>query len=240
MLALAGAMLTRFYPAFLVPLYWWLVPRSRRQRLSMTAWLLGPLAALLLVQLATSSSLPSFRDSAELGSALTMPHRVFLFAAYVPLLQADVIYLFPLGIFLIYLVALQGPRPIAPHQFWRYSALIMYFLFATTYFHPQWLAWLVPLLALQHAVRPRVGTLTFLMAVAMVFYTFQFGRESSVLLLAPLAPGSFETWPHPMEILDRLRLGGVFVGTFRTLLSAILLYLAWVAREDAPLSEHQG
>ncbi|MBN1424466.1 hypothetical protein JXA88_07910 [Candidatus Fermentibacteria bacterium] len=236
-LALMGAVLMRFYAALLLPLFWWLAPRSGRERLVMTAGLVVPLLLVLAVQLAVSSSLPAFRDSAELASILTMPHRVFLFAAYVPLLQSDVIYLFPLALFLIYLAIAQAARPAGIDEIWRWSASVMYTMFALTYFHPQWLAWLVPLLAIQHSVRPRVGILTALMGIAMVVYTFQFPREASVLLFAPLAPHSFETWPHPMELLDRVRLGGVAVGTFRTLISAILLHLAWMARNDRPFSE---
>ena len=238
--ALVGAMLMRFYAALLVPLYWWLVPRARRERMTMVWWLVVPYVVILAIQFAVSSSLSAFRDSAELASLLTMPHRVYLFAAYVPLLQSDVIYLFPLALFLIYLAALDGHRPVGPDGLWRWSATVLYTMFATTYFHAQWLAWLVPLLALQYGVRPRVGILTLLMGIAMVCYTFQFDREASILLFAPLAPHSFEAWPHPMEILDRLRLGGVLVGTVRTLLSAILLYLAWCARHDEPFAEQEA
>lgn len=235
--ALVGAVLTRFYAALLVPLYWWLVPRTGRQRWVMTLGWLVPLAAILAAQCAVSSSLPAFRDSAELASLLTMPHRVFLFAAYIPLLQADVIYVFPLILFLIYLAVFQARRPAGVNEIWRYSVAILYTMFATTYFHAQWLAWLVPLLAIQHSVRPKVGLLTAVMGIAMVCYTFQFDREASILLFAPLSPGSFEAWPHPMELLDRLRLGGVMVGTLRTLLSAILLHLAWGARHEEPFTE---
>ncbi|MCU0610950.1 MAG: hypothetical protein MUE60_04065, partial [Candidatus Eisenbacteria bacterium] len=185
LVALVGAVVTRFYAALLVPLFLWLVPRSGRERWIMLGWLMAPLLLILSIQLLVSSSLPAFRDSAELASLLTMPHRVFLFAAYVPLLQSDVIYLFPLALFLIYLAAAQVPLRRGVNEVWRWSATVLYTMFATTYFHPQWLAWLVPFLALQYAVRPRVGFLTGLMGACMVMYTFQFGRESSILLFAP-------------------------------------------------------
>lgn len=232
-LACVGATLTRFWPALLLPVHWWLAPTGRQRRL-MLAWGAIPLGVVLAVQALTASSLPRFRDSAELASLLTMPHRVFLFAAYIPLLQADVIYLFPLALVLIYLAVTETPRGPA-HHVWRWCAAVIYVLFATTYFHPQWLAWTAPFLALQFSVRPRVGVLTAVMALCMVFYTFQFGKDASVFLFCRLAPGAFQTWPHPMELLDKVRLGGVMVGTMRTILSAILLFLAWHARHDAPL-----
>ena len=115
--------------------------------------------------------------------------------------------------------------------------MIMYWLFATTYFHPQWLVWIVPFLAIQLKTRRSVLPLTWVMAVCMVFYTFQFDREVSVLLFAPLAPASFELWQHPMVYLDKLKVGGVLIGTLRTVLSAILIYLGWHARSDAPLGD---
>ena len=80
----------------------------------------------------------------------------------------------------------------------------MYWFFATTYFHPQWLVWVVPFLAIQLSVRRSVFPLTWVMAISMIFYTFQFDREVSVLLFAPLAPNSFEQWQHPMVYLDKL------------------------------------
>lgn len=237
LLALLGAILVRFYAALLLPLYLWLVPKNGQERLRMLFVVIAPLVLILILQMVMASSPAAFRDSAELLSLLTMPHRTYLFSAYIPLLQADVIYLFPLGLCLLYLAVLHAPRPASVVGFWRWGAMVMYWLFATTYFHPQWLVWTVPFLAIQLETRRSVFPLTWVMAFCMIFYTFQFDREVSVLLFAPLAPASFELWPHPMVYLDKLKVGGVLIGTLRTVLSAILIYLGWHARSDAPLGD---
>jgi hypothetical protein len=235
LVALLGATLVRFYAALFLPLYLWLIPKNGQERLRMLIVMIAPLLLVLILQMVMASSPAAFRDSAELVSLLTMPHRTYLFAAYIPLLQADVIYLFPLGICLLYLAVLHVPRPASAVVFWRWSAMVMYWLFATTYFHPQWLVWVVPFLAIQLNARRSVFPLTWIMAFCMAFYTFQFDREVSVLLFAPLAPASFEHWQHPMVYLDSLKVGGVLIGTLRTVLSAILIYLGWHARSDEPL-----
>ncbi len=240
LVALVASMLVRFYTAMLLPFYIWLVPSNTKERLHLVATVVLPLAAVLGLQLLLSSSLIAFRDSAELLSLLTMPHRLYLFAAYVPLLQADVIYIFLLGLFFLYLASIDAKRPAQANEIWRWGTWATYWFFATTYFHPQWLVWAVPFLAIQRAVRKRVGPLTWVIALCMVFYTFQFDREVSVLLFSPLAPESFESWIHPMEFLDRLKLGGVLIGAFRTMLSAIFIYLAWLARSDEPLINTRG
>ena len=239
LLALVGATLVRFYAALLIPLYLWLIPKNRHELLRLALAVIGPFVIILAFQMIMASSLISFRDSAELVSLLTMPHRTYLFSAYIPLLQADVIYLFPLGLCLLYLAVLHASRPASAEGLWRWGAMVMYWLFASTYFHPQWLVWIVPFLAIQLSARRSVYPLTWVMAFSMIFYTFQFDREVSVLLFAPLAPNSFELWPHPMVYLDKLKVGGVLIGTLRTVLSAILIYLGWHARADAPLRERR-
>jgi len=233
--SLVASVMVRLYTCALIPLYLWLVPRNRRQGVSMGLFLVIPFAGVLLYQFLTAGSFALFRDNAEVISLLTMPHRVFLFAAYIPLLQADVIYLFPLSMILIYLAAIDAKRPISADGMWRWGAWMTYLLFALTYFHPQWSVWLVPYLAIQRVSRRRVFYLTWIMAICLLFYTFQFDREASVLLFAPLGPASFDTWTHPMEILDRLRMGGVVVGLFRTLFTGCLIHLGWLARRDRPL-----
>lgn len=240
LMALVLSTLLRFYAILLVPLYLWLVPSGKRERLSLCAMVVIPLAAVMVLQFLQASSWVAFRDSAELLSLLTMPHRRFLFAAYVPLLQADVIYLFPLGVALLYLTSIDASRPAGANDMWRWGAWLMYWFFAATYFHPQWIVWAVPFLALQRVSRNRVVPLTWIMAVCVMFYTFQFDREASVLLFSVLSPSTFDSWPHPMELLDRFKLGGVLVGAFRTVLTACLLHLAWLARHDEPLPKRSS
>ncbi len=224
-LVLSLSVATRLYTVLLMPFYLLLLADGWKGRFRLLGIMLLPLAAILGVQALRAVSGRSFLVHSEVLSFLSMPHRGFLFAAKIPILQMDSIQLWP---FLMALLALAahfcGQRGYP--ALWRFGLAAHLLLFSVVLFHPQWFAWTIPFLALLVVERRDVTWLHAFQVVALVVYAFQFGWGMTTGLFTPvLGWEAAAALPSLLDLLDRVGLGGVFIGFWRSALTAVNVWL---------------
>jgi hypothetical protein len=222
---LSASLAVRLYTALLIPFYLILLGRGWRQRLRLAGITLLPVGGVVAAQAIRATSGQSFLAHSELLSFLSMPHRVFLFAAKIPILQMDSIQLWPFLMTLLILAAqFWGSR--GYDGLWRYGLASHLLLFSLVLFHPQWFAWTMPFLALLVAERRELVWLHMVQVVALAVYACQFGWEVTTGLFTPILG-----WQRavavssPLDLLEQFGLGGVFVGFWRSVLTAVNVWV---------------
>jgi hypothetical protein len=224
-LVLSVSVATRLYTVLLVPFYILLLKVGWRQRLRLAGITALPLAAIVGVQALRAGSGRSFLVHSEVLSFLSMPHRGFLFAAKIPILQMDSVQLWPFLMTLLVLAAYFCGRSGYP-ALWRFSLAAHLVLFSVVLFHPQWFAWTIPFLALLAVERRGIGWLHALQVVGLAVYAFQFGWDTTTGLFTPvLGWRGAASLPSPLDLLDRAGLGGVFIGFWRSIFTAVNVWL---------------
>ncbi len=224
-LVLSASMATRLYTVLLAPFYVVLLGDRWAERVKIFAALFLPVGVVLGLQAISTSSGQSFLANAELLSFLSMPHRVFLFAAKIPILKMDSIQLWPFFMTLLILAAQFG-RSRGFEALWRYGLAAHLLLFSLVLFHPQWFAWVIPFLALLVVERRALVWLHVLQILCLSVYAFQFGWAMTTGLFTPVLGWTRAvTCPSPLDLLGRLGLGGVFVGFWRSVLTAANIWL---------------
>ncbi len=216
---------TRLYTVLLAPFYILLLDSGWKRRLRLVLLMLVPLCVVLGIQALRAGSTQGFLIHSELLSFLSMPHRGFLFAAKIPILQMDSIQLWPFFMTLLVLAA-GFCRRTGYAAVWRFGLAAHLLLFSLVLFHPQWFAWCIPFLALLAAERRGIVWLHGLQVVALAVYAFQFGWDVTVGLFTPVLGWSgAASLPTPLELLERMGLGGVFVGFWRSVLTAVNVWI---------------
>jgi hypothetical protein len=222
-LALLGiATLTRFFPAIIVPLFLMAFRRSARQLALFLGILVGLVGLVELAGLATSgkSTILTILNSYE--------HFQYWFDAGLYLRFDDWIFLFPA----IYVVALLwiSERGIAPEEYVPFSAAAFLLLFSLTFFHPHYAVWLVPFLALTIPLAADSRRLTVYHAIQVVcilIYSAQWGAWTTWDLLEPLLGDRVASLPDPVEAIAGQIEPRLFFGLFRSILTAVSLWMAW-------------
>jgi hypothetical protein len=225
-LLLAVSVATRLYTLLLLPFYLLLLADGWRARLRLFGIVLIPLGVVLGVQGLRAASGRSFLVHSEVLSFLSMPHRGFLFAAKIPILQMDSIQLWPF-LTAVLLFAAHFCRRRGYVAVWRFGLAAHLVLFSVVLFHPQWFAWAIPFLALLAAERGDTPWLHGLQVIALVVYASQFGWGMTTGLFTPvLGWQAAVALPSPLALLERAGLGGVFVGFWRSVLTATNIWIA--------------
>jgi hypothetical protein len=224
-LVLSVSVATRLYTLLLMPFYLILLADGWRDRLRLFAVMLLPLGAILGVQALRAVSGRSFLVHSEVLSFLSMPHRGFLFAAKIPILQMDSIQLWPF-LMAILMFAAHFCRWRGYPALWRFGLAAHLVLFSVVLFHPQWFAWTIPFLALLVVERRDTAWLHALQVIALAVYAFQFGWGMTTGLFTPVLGWQGATaLPSPLALLERVGLGGVFVGFWRSTLTATNVWM---------------
>lgn len=221
-LALLGvATLTRFFPAIIVPLFLLAFRRTTRQLALFLGLLVGLVGLVELAGLATSGK------STILTILSTYEHFQYWFDAGLYLRFDDWIFLFPV----VYVVALLwvSERGMTPEEYVPFSAAAFLLLFSLTFFHPHYAIWIVPFLALTIPLSPDARRLTMYHAIQIVcilIYSAQWGSWTTWDLFEPVLGTRVASLPDPVEAIDSQIDPRIFFGLFRSVLTAVSLWMA--------------
>ena len=152
-------------------------------------------------------------------------HFKYWFDAGLYLRFDDFILLFPV----LYGVALlwMSERGITPDEYPIFGAAAFLLLFSVTFFHPHYTIWLVPFLALTIAGSPRMTVYHGIQIVCILIYGAQWGSWTTWDLLQPLLGSRVASLPDPVEAIQSQIEPRLFFGFFRSILTAISLWMAW-------------
>ena len=219
LILLGVATLMRFFPVVLVPYYLIAYRRNRRQLVVAVAILGGLWAAVELFGIVGTGESPT------LEILDTHEHFQNWLDAGVRLRFDDFIFFFPLA----YLLALfwVSERDLKPDEYPQVAAASFLLLFALTFFHPHWSIWLVPFLALTIADNRRLLVYHGIQVVALGVYFMQWGSWTTWELLRPTLGDRVASLPDPYEAIDARIDPRQFFGVFRSLLTAVSLWMAW-------------
>ncbi|HMM41858.1 MAG TPA: hypothetical protein PKA95_08150, partial [Thermomicrobiales bacterium] len=221
---LGAATLMRFFPIVVVPFFLLAFRRSRRQLALFLGLLVGMAALVEIAGLVTSGK------STFLTVINSYEHLQYWFDAGFYLRFDDWIFLFPVAyvILLFWLVE----RGIAPDEYPRLSAVAFLLVFALTFFHPPYAIWLAPFLALTIAWQPRMVVYHAIQVACVLVYSAQWGAWTTWNLLEPLLGDRVASLPDPVESISAQIEPRIFFGLFRSLLTAISLWMAWRLLRD--------
>lgn len=213
------ATLARFFPVLLIPVFLLAYRRSPRQ-LGIAVLLLGAMAAL-----AEISGIILTGQSPSLSILDTYVHFEYWLDAGIYLRFDDFIFLFPL----VYAIGLLwlSERGVRQDEVPVLGAVTFLLLFALTFFHPHYAIWLVPFLALTIASSPRMLVYHAIQVVCLFVYFAQWGSWTTWDLFAPLLGDRTTSFPDPYEAVAGQVEPRIFFGLFRTLLTAVSLWMAW-------------
>ncbi len=220
-LTLGLAAIVRVYPIILVLPFAFILKERWQDRLR--------LAAIGIVPLFTSMVLGT--SSVQFGTVQNyggMPHLEYPLAMKFFLFGQDNLYIFVFLYALIIMYLYLHPQ-FGFETLKRFCFYIMLTFFATSFFHPHYLIWLVPFIAFYIDV-PRLLPLHGVQISGWVIYTFQWGRSLAAYLVASISPAFFWAAVSPSEWIGQYYPSDQFVGIGRSVFSAAclaLVYLVW-------------
>lgn len=224
LLVLGVASLVRVYPIILVLPFAFILRTDWIGRLRLMV--LGGLPLLLSIFMgASSAQLGTVRDFGG------MPHLEYPLAMKFFLYGQDNLYVFVFLYALIIMYLYLHPQ----HDFEalkRFCLYIMLTFFATSFFHPHYLIWLIPFAAFYIDV-PRFLPLHGVQIGGWIVYTFQWGRSLAGYLIAPFSPAFFWSLNSPGEWIGQFYPADQLVGLGRSVFSAACLALAYVVWKQA-------
>lgn len=216
---LGAATLMRFFPIVVVPYFLLAFRRSRRQLALFLALLAGMAALVEAAGLATSGK------STFLTVISSYEHLQYWFDASFYLRFDDWIFVFPVAYTILLLWVIE--RGMASDEYPRLSAVAFLLVFGLTFFHPHYAIWLVPFLALTIAWQPRMVVYHAIQVVCVLVYSAQWGAWTTWNLLEPVLGDRVASLPDPVEAISAQIEPRIFFGLFRSLLTAISLWMAW-------------
>ena len=217
--------IVRLYPLILLPFFVIILGKRLRQRLGLAFWGILPLGI--------TTILPRlFHRVGEAEKLTKIYHTNYLLAMkfYLGYLY-DNIYIFPLGATVVLLYAYFN----TDHSFmslWKTTLILLLVFFATCFFHPQYFMWLMPFLALQVVENKKFIGLFIGQVLCFMVYTFQFGSHAAGFFFTPLNFGYFSRVATPFEIINRYYPTANFIGIFRSLFSAICLWMVYLVLRE--------
>jgi len=217
--------IVRLYPLIFLPFFVIVLGKKLRQRLKLAFWGLLPLGVVTV--------LPRlFHEVGEAEKLTKLYHTSYLFVMRLSLgYLYDNIYIFPLGCTVLFLYAYFN----TDHSFtslWKTTFILLLVFFATCFFHPQYFMWLMPFLAFEVVENKKFIGLFVGQVLCLMVYTFHFGGYTSTLLLTPIKATYFKYLPTPYDIISRYYPPATFIGIFRSLFSAICLWMVYLVLRE--------
>ena len=219
--------LTRTFFLILIPLYFLLFGRGFREKAKYLLLSLGPFLIWFFYD-------QFFLKQLQIASLFQEgKHSSYFFESQIGLGLGQVIYLFFLAYALLWLFVWfkerEKEKMFVLTDFLRYTFAVLILYYATSFFHPQYFAWMIPLLAFLVAkpdYKKIVWLLVFLFLPILLFWD----NFTTLGLLRPLAEFfndfSLANW------LDKFFPAMKFLNLVRTFFSATGLYLLWLVFKE--------
>ncbi len=136
--------------------------------------------------------LPFFGSSGFRNSALVANQTLKSFYAAIPISGGESILLFPS--FLIFLYIFLFIKGVERNNLWNVFLIVLLSFFVFTHFHPQWLLWATPFLAI-HLVRSKFESLIPLVIILISWFVslFFFDPGLTLGLFSPIAPNLYDS-----------------------------------------------
>lgn len=216
---LAAAALIRVYPMVLVLPFALILEKETLARLKLAVIGLAPTVVSIVGGLAMGKT--------QLLKGFVAKHLSYPLAMKFYINNQDNLYIFIFlySLLLMYLYVNHQPGFDSLKKNCFYVFLLF---FATSYFHPHYLMWLVPFAAFYFDEPPQFLSIYWLQVGAWVIYAFQWGRDLAGLLLSPLSPAFFWSVLSPSEWIDRYFPTVLVIGMGRSLFSATCLTMAYM------------
>ncbi len=219
MLLLGLGAAARFFPAFLVPFFIVSFRRTRREFIILAGGLIG---LWLLVEV---GMLVATGTSPTLTLLNRYPHVEYLFDMRLAQGVGGTLFVFPFGYALLLLWYIDRGHQ-EPQDYIPIAAAAMLLLFALTHFHPQYSVWIVPFLVLTMYRDNRLIAYHVIQIVLLALFALQFGRTATWDLFLPIAGGSLQQLPDPMNIIGAFLPIDIYLGVIRSLFTAVSLWMA--------------
>lgn len=212
--ALGFSALLRIYPLLLFP-FFLVAGRDKPRRLPASI-----LAGLIPI-------LPLFLMRGGANTGITqLPYLDYLLSMNFFLGLHSTLYIFVIGYLLLLFCFFYSGKG-SEQGIIYYLTLFFLFLFATTYFHAQFYAWLIPFLAMVVNDNREIERFFYFSLIFYFLYLFQWGRVNSVYLFAPLNPARIASMPSLSELLNPQTFHR-FMGLVRSALSASLFWMMFM------------
>jgi len=158
-------------------------------------------------------------------------HGSYFFESQINIGLGQKIYLFFLAYALIWFFAWVKGRTknFDLANFLRYFFAILVLYYATSCFHPQYFAWVIPFLAFL-VIKPEYKKMIWLLLFLFIPILLFWDNFTTLGLLIPLA--EFFNDFSPMNFIDKFFPAVIFLNLVRTLFSAVCFYLLWLVLKD--------
>lgn len=172
----------KIYPLFFLPLLF-VIKKGFSDRLKI--FLLGLFPYILLI-------LPFLSSAGFKTSALLANQTLKSFYAAIPISGGESILLFPL--LLIFLYIYFFVKGIPRENLWNALLVVLLSFFIFTHFHPQWLLWVTPFLAI-HLMRSKFESIIPLSLILLCWFAslFFFDPGLTLGLFSPIAPALYDS-----------------------------------------------
>jgi len=233
-LAIGLAIWSRYYPVLLLPFLLAVHSGGWKKRLQIALVGIAPLVLYNAMALLDFEGAPGTSGINEAPSAKLATSR---FASYLLRFNLDmgnlqVLFVFPLLYVMLCAFALaMPPRENPVFRFCSYAACCLCLLYATTFFHPQYFAWIILFVVILRAdSNDRVlDGLHYCQLLLFFPYTFYWQQELFGYLLTPLHPEFFASIASPWAWIDSFGSPEILVNLVRTVLSGICLFMVgWI------------
>lgn len=164
-------------------------------------------------------------------------------SAYIDLSAGFKLVLFPMLYGLAVLFLIIRPR-IKPRDAWLFMISFFAIFYSTLLFHPHWIMWFTPFVILL-MVRTESWLVNSLYLVCIILYSFYLIYWDSAVTNALFMPLSPEIWMKsgPQTLLNRYGgpgFGLAVMNGARALLSAVFIFLGWVAFKEMRTQQSKG
>ncbi len=218
-LCLSVAAIMKVFPVLLWPFFLLLGAQSSRERLSLVVGTTIPIV--LYFGVGGWLGLPL------LNTAFGIPHYAFVISSELPLhFSHDRLYPFLVGYVMLVFHAAEHRRSPSWTTLVRYCAASLLLFYSVSFFHPQYILWVVPFLAIVVALHPRWWWMVGLQALCLGLYTLQWGGILTTYLVAPLNPRFFMHCPSPLDWLVKSSVNpDVVFGVVHSIFAGVSLWM---------------
>lgn len=139
------------------------------------------------------------------------------------------LYVFIIGYVFVLALAFYYKREGSFREVLNISLAAFILLYAFSLWNPQWLIWIMPLLAIQFALDRRMWPYHLILFVSFIFITFWWGKDLAGALFMPLNSRFFAALPAPSEVIGRFISANGLINFFRTVFAGTSLWIAYQA-----------